>query len=238
MKIKKVIIGCMIIGIIIMAPDFQTAMDVLATKSDEFVLVVDSGHGGPDSGAVAADGTEEKDLNLAIAKAVAKEAKKYGIKVIMTRTDDVGLYDENDSGKWSKVKDMKERKRIIDESGADMALTIHLNSFKEDISVRGAQVFFPKNSSEQLYEENEQLAKEIQQSLIMGIADGSNRVAMEKNDILIFRDVKVKTVLVECGFLSNIDDKNNLKITKFQQKIAVYIIKGIASHFGLNIQKK
>lgn len=104
---------------------------------------MDPGHGGMDGGAQSSDGTSEKDINLSIAEQVKKQLEGEGVKVIMTRYKDEGLYDESQEGtiRSLKTQDMKERKRIIDDSKADLTVSIHLNSFTQDSSVKGAQVF-------------------------------------------------------------------------------------------------
>ena len=74
-------------------------------------IVIDSGHGGADPGKIAADGTLEKDLNLAIALKLQKYLEASDINVVMTRTTDTGLYDENSSSK--KAQDMKNRVSLM-----------------------------------------------------------------------------------------------------------------------------
>ncbi len=62
-----------------------------------------------------------------------------------TRDSDAGLYGEdNTSGRWLKLGDLKERKRIIDEAAPDLMISIHLNSFQQDSKVKGAQVFIQR----------------------------------------------------------------------------------------------
>ena len=63
-----------------------------ANIEELMTVVIDAGHGGMDGGASSADGTQEKEINLAIAKCLAEEMKAYPIHVVMTREDDNGLY--------------------------------------------------------------------------------------------------------------------------------------------------
>ena len=102
-------------------------------------VVIDSGHGGIDGGKESKSGELEKTINLSIALKLKAILEADGINVIMTRTDDNGLYDENASNK--KVSDMKKRCQIINNSKADLAISIHQNSFP-DSDVSGAQVFY------------------------------------------------------------------------------------------------
>lgn len=80
--------------------------------STKRTVVLDSGHGGFDPGKESSDGILEKHINLAIAERLKELLEKEGIRVVMTRTDDNGLYTESDSNK--KIADMKKRCAIID----------------------------------------------------------------------------------------------------------------------------
>ena len=108
-------------------------------------VAIDSGHGGIDPGKISADGILEKDVNLAIASKLKILLEQSGITVIMTRADDNGLYQESDSNK--KAADMKKRCSIINGSKADIAVSIHQNSYVGEAS-KGAQVFYYKQSEE------------------------------------------------------------------------------------------
>lgn len=238
LKIKKFVLGVLIILCICAMPGYRQALQIAAKLSVPMTLVIDPGHGGPDSGAVASDGTVEKNINLAISKALKKEAEKYGVRVVLTRDSDAGLYGEdNSSGRWLKLGDLKERKRIIDEAAPDLMISIHLNSFQQDSKVRGAQVFYPKNGTEEVSEENKSMAEKIQKSLTAGINDGTDRIVLPKSDIYLFKNVDSNMVLVECGFLSNPEDLANLKSEAFQQKLAKCIMDAIADQYSLKIQK-
>lgn len=103
-------------------------------------VVVDAGHGGPDGGKTGVNGKLEKELNLIIAEKVKKLLEEEGIAVIMTREEDGWLAE-------TRIGDLKERVRIMNESKADLAVSIHQNSYHEE-SVFGAQVFYYTTSGE------------------------------------------------------------------------------------------
>ena len=195
------------------------------------VLVIDAGHGGFDGGAQAADGTKEKDINLAISLELADIAKQYPVEVILTREQDEALYmDETSASK--KREDLLRRKEIMKEAGADLAVSIHLNSFPQDASVYGAQVFYPKEKKArtdvQPCEQNSRdFAESVQKSIEINIDDGRTREAMAKNDILIFEDTKAKIILVECGFLSNPKECSLLQTPEYQRQLSNAIWQGI-----------
>lgn len=91
----------------------------------------------------------------------------------MTRTDNNGLYDENASGK--KVQDMKRRVSMMEEAKADLAVSIHQNSYP-DPAIKGAQVFYYTSSVE-----GKQLAKRLQERLVKGL-DPQNHRQEKAND--------------------------------------------------------
>lgn len=175
------------------------------------VIVIDPGHGGPDSGAVGVDQVSEKDLNLSIAKLLKKTLSASGFDVIMTREDD--LKTQFPEGEWSKMKDMSMRRETIESSNADMIVSIHMNSFPSDPSVHGAQVFYGN-------EQSKDMADKIQTALIEKINDGTSRTAMNKNDMYIFDTVDTVEILIECGFLSSAVDAGALQNPKRQKEIA------------------
>ena len=117
--------------------------------SDSAVIVIDPGHGGFDGGASASDGTAEKDINLQISMQLKKVMEEYPVKVIMTRQEDVALNPSEGNIRSMKRQDLQQRRRIIDEVQPDLAVSIHLNNYKADASVYGAQVFYPKGEQKE-----------------------------------------------------------------------------------------
>ena len=74
------------------------------------VLVIDPGHGGMDGGAMAADGTVEAQINLAVSLRVEELARFIGVETEMTRREDVSLHDASaDTVRAKKASDLKNR---------------------------------------------------------------------------------------------------------------------------------
>lgn len=200
--------------------------------SNSAVIVIDPGHGGFDGGATASDGTAEKDINLQIAMQLKEVMEDYPVKVVMTRVEDTALNTSKGNIRSMKRQDLQQRRRIIDEIQPDLAVSIHLNNYKADASVYGAQVFYPKGEQKRTEEKNceqvsESYAEAVQKSIEINISDGRERAAMEKNDILIFENPTCPMILVECGFLSNQNELNKLKMAEYQRKMAYAIWEGI-----------
>ncbi|MGN1414638.1 MAG: N-acetylmuramoyl-L-alanine amidase [Anaerovoracaceae bacterium] len=216
------------------ASAFPEAVSV-SVGQDLPVLVIDAGHGGFDGGAQAADGTKEKDINLAISLELARIASRYPVEVILTRAQDEALYMEETSAS-KKREDLLRRKEIMKEADADLAVSIHLNSFPQNTGVFGAQVFYPADEPDRedgrTDEQNEEqssraLAESVQNALETDISDGRERTAMKKKDILLFQDPPCRIILVECGFLSCPTEAEKLKTPEYQRKLADAIWKGI-----------
>nr|WP_252891108.1 N-acetylmuramoyl-L-alanine amidase CwlD [Thermoclostridium stercorarium] len=191
--------------------------------------MVDAGHGGEDPGKVSSySGAKEKDINLAIAKFLAEELKSAGYQVIMTREEDKLVYSEGTTDITEKRRqDLTRRKEIMDNGGADIVVSIHLNDFS-DSKYYGAQVFYPPNSAE-----SEKLAVCIQKVLREDVDPTNKREALVKTTpIMILRNLKTPTVIVECGFLSNEQEEQKLRTESYQKKLAKAIKKGIDNYFA------
>lgn len=193
------------------------------------VVVVDAGHGGEDPGVVSNySSLAEKDLNLRIAQLLKDYLEQDGYTVLMTRTEDMLNYPAGTKEIYQKRKhDLTNRKKLIDESGADIVVSIHMNGFS-DTKYYGAQTFYPPSSTD-----SERLAKSIQNSMISVVDPTNKRVALLKKErIMIFRNLKVPTALVECGFLSNTQEEAKLKTLEYQELLAKGIKAGIDNFFG------
>jgi N-acetylmuramoyl-L-alanine amidase len=195
------------------------------------VIIIDPGHGGIDGGMVGTTTkVHESNINLQISLRLRKYLEESGSLVLMTRDEDVGLYTEGGTIRKKKNEDLRNRKRLFDESNADLVISIHSNSFQES-KYYGAQAFYNPNC------EASKLASElIQEELIRVLDNGNTRKAKAKNDVYILKNVKVPTVIVECGFLSNPKEEILLQNPDYQQKIAWSIYVGILKYFNrLNI---
>ena len=184
----------------------------------EKCIVIDSGHGGADPGKVGVAGTNEKEINLAIAKKLQERLEDAQINVIMTRDTDDDLSVESDKSK--KKADLERRCDIINSSGADMVISIHQNSYVTP-KAEGAQVFYYSHSAE-----GHTAAKLMQQALLG--ADSDNTRQEKANDTYyLLRRTQVPTIIVECGFLSNQQEAELLAGKDYQKKIAKAIATGI-----------
>ncbi len=193
----------------------QTAAMPVSKKN----IVIDAGHGGYDPGKVAADGTQEKGINLSIAQHLAGNMRQGGANVTMTRTDDEALSE-------NKREDLKYRAEFAADTNTDLFISIHQNSFPQE-SVHGAQVFYKKDS-----ESGKALAICIQKRL-KEVADmGNTRMPKADGSYYVLKNSKIPSVIVECGFLSNNDERSRLLNQKYREHIAWAVYMGVLDYYG------
>ncbi len=190
-------------------------------RDGKYIVAIDPGHGGNDPGKIGINDKLEKDINLSIALKLEKLLKEQGIEVIMTRTKDVGLYQESDSNK--KRADMKKRVTIINESEADLCVSIHQNSYTSQ-NATGAQVFYYSGS-----ENGKRMAEVIQKALKEKVDSSNRRAAKSNNDYYMLLNVKCPSVIIECGFLSNWKEATSLADDYYQEQLAAAICSAVLS---------
>ena len=199
---------------------WQAAMAAInkTAPGSKAIIAIDAGHGGFDPGKVGTRDTLEKDINLAIALKVEKLLTDSGYTVYMTRTEDVALAEEGAGRK--KMSDLVNRVKAIADSGADLAVSIHQNSYSA--GTKGAQVFYYKNS-----EQGKILAGSLQDAVREVIGDGNKRVEKGNDTYYMLKKVSCPFAIVECGFLSNPEEEALLGEESYQEKMAAGICEGI-----------
>ena len=187
----------------------KNSTEVNATPSTSKVIVLDAGHGKPDEGAVGIYGTTEEAINLKITLKLKALLEESGAKVILTRSDENGIYSsECTTIKSKKVSDIKNRVKIGNTEG-------------------GWQAFYQQNS-----EDSKVLATCIQEGLNNEISEYHNdRVPLKLSKIYIMDNVKAPTVTIECGFLSNKEEAKLLEEDEYQSRLAWGIFEGIQNYF-------
>lgn len=187
------------------------------------VIVIDAGHGGMDPGKIGIHGEQEKEINLTVAKILKTFLEMEGFEVVMTRTGDGGLYDEDASNK--KVQDMKRRIQIIEEADPLLVVSIHQNSYPEEY-VKGGQVFYYGTSAK-----SQSLAETIQQNL-KELDPENKREAKANTSYYLLKKTSKPIVIVECGFLSNGQEALKLSDPHYQERLAFKIFMGIVQELA------
>lgn len=206
--------------------------DVVTTSSlpvTNKVIVLDAGHGQPDSGASSNNGITEEAINLKITQKVQSLLEQSGSTVILTRSDENGIYNaDSDSLRNKKVSDIKNRVKIGNSSSADIFVSIHLNKIEQS-QYYGWQTFFKQGN-----EESQKLAQNIQNSLNNSIQKENKREPLKITGKYIIDHVEIPTTIVECGFLSNPEEEKSLQDDNYQNRLAWGIYTGIMDYFYEN----
>ncbi|MDF2650069.1 MAG: N-acetylmuramoyl-L-alanine amidase [Paenibacillus sp.] len=187
-------------------------------------IIIDVGHGGIDSGALHGK-YQEKDMNLAISKKTYKLLKKRGYRVIINRTEDYALSEDN---KWSfggrHRKDLAQRSGIANTIKPQIMLSMHINwSSKSDR--RGPLVIYQNQSDSIL------LAQLLQDSL--NRLYGTEEPAVLGKKYYVLKHTKCPSVIVELGFISNKADRKLLNDSHHQAKLAKAITQAVDQYFAM-----
>jgi len=189
------------------------------------LIVIDPGHGGEDPGAVGASGVYEKDIVLEVSKKLAEILRQAGAEVLLTRENDRDLSDPgNHSLYQSRVQDLTKRVEIANQRGADLFLSIHVNSFP-DRREGGAQTFSQPGSVE-----GKRLAESIQRELNRFLVYPGR--AAKQVDYFTNRIAKMPSAIVEIGFITNPREEKLMVDPEYQQKIAYAIYAGVVRYFA------
>lgn len=180
-----------------------TASPKLTTKNNRDVIVIDAGHGGKDCGALRGDITE-KQINLAVCIKLQNILQKKGYKVYMTRTDDT----------YVSLED-----RTLYTEGINPAafVSVHVNSCNSD-SPKGIETHY-------YHEESVELADAVHKNLLKKVSS-TNR-GLLKSRFYVINHTTVPAILVEIGFISNAEERQQLTTQARQQATAEGIAEGI-----------
>ncbi len=171
-------------------------------------------------------GTTEAETNLKIALKLQTLLEQSGATVILTRSDENGIYDlDSKTLRQKKISDIRNRVKIGNESSADIFVSIHLNKIPQE-QYWGWQCFY-KNGEEQSIK----LAKSLQENLNESIQKENKRVAMKLDTVYIMKHVEIPISIVECGFLSNKEEEKLLLDDDYQSRLAWGIYNGIIDYF-------
>ena len=234
MKIKKFIFPCICFALLsaFVFLMISAALNIKVSVSSKSVksmptIVVDSGHGGEDGGAVNESGVLEKDINLSIANDTSALFYLLGFDVTQTRKTDIALDNGEDTIRKRKVSDMKKRLEIFNFSEENTIISIHQNKFSES-KYHGTQIFYSPNNPK-----SKQLADSIKYS-VKGLLQPDNERECKKADsgIYLLKNTNNPAVIVECGFISNGEECKNLLDSQYQKQMAFSITSGFLSYYN------
>ena len=234
----------------------RVVVDLAEVEQSDYVVVIDPGHGGRAPGAVGKGGTLEKNVTLAICKALHTDLNKQpGIRAVLTRSTD-------------KTLSLAQRVEIARKHHADLFVSVHADAIS-DRSVRGGSVYALSNTGAEhaarrwagnghtaakkpqnlagidLSHRDADVANVLYDLVQTDTLERSNLLAQDVLDNLMasqrvrFKEVRlanlgvlkapdVPSVLVETAFISNAQDEQRLRSAKGQRSIAQAIAKGIS----------
>ena len=213
---KNIIILLIILNICLISPTKALERKMILNN---ITIIIDPGHGSKDIG-TSYQSIYEKDINLDISKKLKKELENYGATVILTREDDYDLSTPNANRR--KKSDFDNRINLINNSKADIYLSIHLN-YLSDFKYYGPQVFY---NGKNIYFAN------IMQDVLNKGLNSNRKIKTIPKDTYMYSKLKVNGLLIECGFLSNYEDRQKLITNEYQKKVANLISNGVIKYFS------
>lgn len=198
-------------------PEPETLVEEPAKAEGEILVVIDPGHGGNDPGCIWND-QEEKDINLAIALLLEPLLVERGIRPVLARRSD----------SYMAVED---RAAYANRLGADLYISIHQNA-DDDTKIHGIETLYGTA------EGSEQLGQFVQEALA-GSLGGRDRGSISGAELVVLNQTQMPSCLVECGYLSNPQERALLTDQAVQQQIAESLEEGIVSYLeALKVQQE
>jgi len=189
----------------------STYSNLPSVKKSKFYVVIDPGHGGPDSGAIGINGLRETDVVLDVSKTVTALLEEKGVKVKMTRKNEVDL-------------DLYPRVSFANRSAADIFVSIHANASRgKKKNINGLETFYYDGWKGRL------LAEKIQKE-ILKVSPGSPDRGVRRGSYYVIRNTNMPAVLVEIGFVTGRLDARRLEKSSHRNRVAYAIAKGILEY--------
>ena len=171
------------------------------------MIIIDAGHGGKDPGAVGQNGTKEKDVVLKISKWLALVLEKMGYDLRLTREDDT-------YPSWGNRVESKQD---------DLFISIHCNAV-DNQKVKGVETWHFSGS-----ENGQKLAKLIQENIINN-SDRRDRGIKHNKKFYVLRKTRCPAVLVEIGFISNLEEEKAINSINYQAVVVSSIVDAIEEY--------
>lgn len=216
-----------VISIFSLAITSNTILETSSTPISGHTIILDAGHGLPDGGAIAVDGSYESELNLDIVLKLQNLLEASGCTVILTRSDENGIYEtDKKSIREKKRSDMKNRVEIANNTESEVFVSIHMNTIS-DSKYSGWQSFYKKED-----ETSKEISASIQENLNYYIQKQNKRDIKPISGIYLVKNVTIPLVIIECGFLTNHEENRLLHTDEYQNKLAWGIFCGLMDYFN------
>ena len=212
--------------------NFLQAKDKKVSAENTITVVLDAGHGGEDGGAIGGKTVYEKELNLSIALKIGEKLSAKGINVAYTRTEDVLLYDRNvDYTNRKKALDLAARVKFAQSVENCVFVSVHMNSFPQS-QYKGFQIYYSKKNPA-----SRVLANEIQSAVKSELQPWNERKITEATSKIFLLDrLDCPAILIECGFLSNPEERRLLTTEIYQNQLSEIISEKIEKYVEKNLK--
>ncbi len=199
-------------------------------------VVLDAGHGGRDTGARGARGTNEKTVVLDITTLAADLLRQSGCEVILTRDSD-------------RFIELQDRAELANRRGADLFVSIHANAKNPDSRpINGLEVYYPTYAQRleaakgnpgapaptiilETVQKSLQLARAVHDTVIDQTWCCSNGIRQDRRGLAVLRHTHCPAVLVEVGYLSDIEEEAKLRDPEYRKRVAHAIADAIVDYF-------
>jgi len=240
------------------APKAVRAVHAPGDGDRDVIIAVDAGHGGEDPGAIGHGGTREKDVTLAIARALAERINaEAGMHAVLTRDRD-------------ELLDLRDRIGRAKAARADLFISVHADSIR-DRSVSGASVYVlsvhgASSEAARWLAERENAADlvagarrddqdvlepvliDAAQNEIIGVSAGAaervvsalegvgelRKAQVQRAGFVVLKSRDIPSMLIETAYISNPAEERRLRNAREQARLADAIAGGVRSYFMQN----
>ena len=194
-------------------------------------IFLDPGHGGKDSGAFYYN-VAEKDLNMQIYRKLRTKLEELGYKVLTSRDSDID------------VDFVTERSRMVNKTNSDIFISIHFNATGNTYSkASGIQTYsysdepdYPSKINKYWHNhpdrmsESKRLAAAIHSSLLA--ETGAKDAGLLESSYAVLRETAKPAVLLELGYMDNFSENQQIRDSRYQDKLVAGIVKGIQKYYA------
>ena len=151
------------------------------------------------------------------------------IQVVMTRDTDIELASPDSPHK--KADDLKARLQLAHSQENAVFVSIHMNNFPIE-KYHGLQVYYSENHASSVI-----LAQTVQNTAQNALQNTSDRKVKAAGDsIYLMSHLEIPAILVECGFLSNEEERELLKNERYQKKLALALCAALLEYISAENQ--
>lgn len=221
------LLGAGALGIMELSPEARPVSLYYGHPLGGLVILIDPGHGGPDPGVHHNELITEKEVVLAVGLELRDLLEQAGAVVIMTREHDQDISHYLPDDPESRYRrDMKARVKLINESGADLFISIHINSVN-DATVRGAIAFFKDTLPL-----NRMLAECVQKNINPVVYTNPQPGQLihqnpKEGNYLVLNMAEIPGIIIEMAFMTSPDDRALLQQAGYRRQLAEALFFGI-----------